>query len=137
MTTQTDIRWKQRFANFEKAFQRLSEAMSEDLEALNTLEKEGAIQRFEYTLELALKVLKDKMADDGLLLDQFSPKAVIRKAYGNQYIEDGEIWLQMVGDRNLLSHTYDLETFEEVLRRVKSAYHSVLKQLYESLKGDV
>ena len=137
MMNRADIRWKQRFENFEKAFHLLADALAGDIDDLNDLEKEGVIQRFEYTLELAWKVLKDKMSDDGLILDQFSPKAVIRKAFGTRYIDDGDIWLQMVGDRNLLSHTYNFKTFEEVLRRVKNAYIPVLSKLYDSLKVEV
>jgi nucleotidyltransferase substrate binding protein (TIGR01987 family) len=137
MTGDSDIRWKQRFANYDRAFQLLDDALATSLDDLNMLEKEGTIQRFEYTLELAWKVLKDKMMADGLLLDQISPKAVIRKAFGAKYIFDSELWLQMIGDRNLLSHTYSFETFEDVLRRVSTIYLPLLRQLYESLKTEI
>lgn len=63
-----DIRWKQRFANFNRAFLLLREAMENDMATLSQLEKEGIIQRFEYTFELAWKVLKDKMENDGIVL---------------------------------------------------------------------
>jgi DNA-binding HxlR family transcriptional regulator len=44
----TDIRWKQRFQNFEKAFLQLKEAMEKG--NLNELEKNGLVQRFEFTI---------------------------------------------------------------------------------------
>lgn len=69
-----DIRWQQRFQNFQRAFGLLREAMDQDLKQLNQLEKEGIIQRFEFTFELAWKVLKDKMEHDGLVIDQISPQ---------------------------------------------------------------
>ena len=69
-----DTRWKQRFSNFSRALSLLREAMEEDVFSLKQLEKEGIIQRFEYTFELAWKVLKDKMEFDGIVLDQISPK---------------------------------------------------------------
>jgi nucleotidyltransferase substrate binding protein (TIGR01987 family) len=101
-----DILWKQRFTNFNSAFLLLREAMENDLATLSQLEKEGIIQRFEYTFELAWKVLKDKMENDGIILDQISPKAVIRQAYTAKYINDPDAWLKMIRDRNLMSHTY-------------------------------
>jgi len=76
-----DTRWKQRFSNFSRALSLLREAMEEDLFSLKQLEKEGIIQRFEYTFELAWKVLKDKMEFDGIVLDQISPKTVVRQAF--------------------------------------------------------
>jgi hypothetical protein len=54
-----DIRWKQRFQNFEKAYLLFDEAMQMDSEKLSQLEKEGIIQRFEVVIELAWKTLKD------------------------------------------------------------------------------
>lgn len=80
-----DIRWQQRFANFKRAFLLLREAMEQDVEKLSQLEKEGIIQRFEYTFELAWKVLKDRMEHDGLVIDKISPKAVIKQAYGSRF----------------------------------------------------
>ncbi|MBK6607802.1 MAG: nucleotidyltransferase substrate binding protein [Leptospiraceae bacterium] len=64
--SQEDIRWKQRFANYESAFLRLKEAM--EMKNLNELERNGLIQRFEFTLDLAWKVLKDYLEDRGLTL---------------------------------------------------------------------
>ncbi|MBV5302202.1 MAG: nucleotidyltransferase substrate binding protein, partial [Methylococcales bacterium] len=94
-----DIRWKQRFSNFSRALSLLREAMEEDVFSLKQLEKEGIIQRFEYTFELAWKVLKDKMEFDGIVLDQISPKAVVRQAFSAKYINDPDTWLKMIGDR--------------------------------------
>ncbi|NCA21862.1 MAG: nucleotidyltransferase, partial [Crocinitomicaceae bacterium] len=78
---EADIRWKQRFKNFSKAINLLREVRELDIKSLSQLEKEGIIQRFEFTLELAWKTLKDKMEDDGLILDKISPKVVIKEAF--------------------------------------------------------
>ncbi|KZZ12361.1 nucleotidyltransferase, partial [Oleiphilus sp. HI0078] len=104
MTSVSDIRWQQRFKNFQRAFLLLREAVESDIASFSQLEKEGVIQRFEYTFELAWKVLKDKMEFDGIILDQISPKSVVRQAYQSKYINDAETWLRMIGDRNLMSH---------------------------------
>ncbi len=121
-----DIRWQQRFQNFQRAFGLLREAMDQDISQLNQLEKEGVIQRFEFTFDLAWKVLKDKMEHDGLVIDQISPRAVVRLAYQSKYIEDADVWLRMIGDRNLMSHTYDSSKFEIVLQAIASDYLPML-----------
>ena len=132
-----DIRWKQRFSNFKRAFLLLREAMENDLVQLSQLEKEGIIQRFEYTFELAWKVLKDKMEDDGIVLDKISPKAVVRQAYNSKYIEDAETWLNMIGDRNLVSHTYDFSKFEVVIQTISSDYLPLLDAWYLELLAEI
>lgn len=132
-----DIRWQQRFANFKRAFLLLREAMENDIAQLSQLEKEGIIQRFEYTFELAWKVLKDKMEDDGGVLDRISPKAVVRQAYHSKYIRDAEVWLKMIGDRNLMSHTYDFEKFEVVIQSIADDYLPSLDEWYLELLTEI
>lgn len=123
-----DIRWQQRFQNFQRAFALLREAMEQDFQHFNQLEKEGVIQRFEFTFELAWKVLKDKMEHDGLIIDQISPRAVVRLAFQAKYIPDAEVWLRMIGDRNLMSHTYDSAKFEAVLQSIAAEYLPMLSE---------
>ncbi|MEN9756045.1 MAG: hypothetical protein RL755_232 [Pseudomonadota bacterium] len=131
-----DTRWKQRFSNFSRALSLLREAMEEDVFSLKQLEKEGIIQRFEYTFELAWKVLKDKMEFDGIVLDQISPKAVVRQAFAAKYINDPDTWLKMIGDRNLMSHTYDFVKFEAVIQSIADSYLPMLDEWYFSLLMD-
>ena len=128
-----DIRWKQRFSNFNRAFLLLREAMDSDRSTLSQLEKEGIIQRFEYTFELAWKVLKDKMEYDGIVLDQISPKAVVRQAFAAKYINDPDTWLKMIGDRNLMSHTHDFVKFEAVIQSIADHYLPMLEEWYLEL----
>lgn len=132
-----DIRWQQRFQNFQRAFGLLREAMDQDLKQLNQLEKEGIIQRFEFTFELAWKVLKDKMEHDGLVIDQISPRAVVRLAYQAKYIADAEVWLRMIGDRNLMNHTYDSAKFELVLQTIASDYLPMLTEWQLGLLAEI
>lgn len=132
-----DVRWQQRFANFQRAFLLLREAMERPLSELSQLEKEGVIQRFEYTFELAWKVLKDKMENDGLILDQVSPKAVVRQAYAAKYIDKPETWLRMIGDRNLMSHTYDFVKFEAVIQSIAREYLPMLQDWYMDLLEEI
>jgi len=137
MESHSDIRWQQRFSNFQRAFLLLREAIESDLSSFSQLEKEGIIQRFEYTFELAWKVLKDKMEFDGIILDQISPKSVVRQAFQSKYINDADTWLKMIGDRNLMSHTYDFSKFEQVIQSIKSHYLPLLDDWYFVLLEEV
>jgi len=132
-----DIRWQQRFNNFQRAFLLLREAMELEPDALSQLEKEGIIQRFEYTFELAWKMLKDRMEFDGIVLDKISPKAVVREAFATKYIDDAETWLKMIGDRNLMSHNYDFTKFEAVINTIREQYLPMLDDWYTSLLEEI
>lgn len=73
------------------------------------------------------------MEYDGLSIDQISPKAVIRQAYAAKYIDDAETWLKMIGDRNLMSHTYDFRKFEAVIQTIREAYLPMLSDWHLDL----
>jgi nucleotidyltransferase substrate binding protein (TIGR01987 family) len=127
-----DIRWKQRFENYEKALRLLHEALA-DVDALSNLEKEGAVQRFEFTLELAWKTLKDYLDYSGVLLDQITPKQAGKKAFAAKIIGDGQLWIDMLDRRNLLSHTYDSAVFDEAVREMAKRYLSGFDELRDFL----
>jgi nucleotidyltransferase substrate binding protein (TIGR01987 family) len=114
----------------------LNEIKELEIGKLSLLEKEGIIQRFEFTLELAWKKLKDKIEFDGIILDRISPKMVLKEAYQAKYINNIEVWIQMINDRNLVSHTYDFETFEEIIPSIQKQYIPVLNELFVSLKNE-
>ncbi len=99
----TEIRWKQRFVNYEKAFGELSLAVARG--QYDKLSQAGLIQMFELTFELAWKTLKDKLEYDGLKAN--SPRDTIKIAFQNNYIQNGELWIEALDNRNLLAHTYD------------------------------
>ena len=131
-----DVRWEQRFQNFTKAISLLNEIKELEIGKLSLLEKEGIIQRFEFTLELAWKTLKDKIEFDVIILERISPKMVLKVAYQAKYINNIEVWIQMINDRNLVSHTYDFETFEEIIPSIQKQYIPVLNELFVSLKNE-
>ena len=124
-----EIRWQYRFTNFSHAFFLLEEALEEGVEALNELEREGVIQRFEYTFELAWNTLKDRMEYDGVGLTTVTPRNVIREAFRARLIGDGEAWIDMLNDRNLMSHTYDSARFEQVIRNIICRYLPILQEM--------
>ena len=128
-----EIRWHYRFKNFSRAFSLLREALEKEGRALNQLEREGVIQRFEYTFELAWNLLKDRLEHDGIVLPTVTPRQVIRQAFQAKLIKDGDTWIAMLTDRNLMSHTYDFAKFDAVIDRIQHRYLAILGELYERL----
>lgn len=109
-----DVRWKQRLQSFRKAFLQLSKASRLAGERdLSDLEKQGLIQAFEFTHELAWKTLKDFLESRGMS-DLFGSKDATREAFSQGLIHNGEEWMAMIQARNKSSHTYN-ETFANEL----------------------
>jgi len=102
-----DVRWKQRLRSFRKAFLQLSKASTLAGERdLSDLEKQGLIQAFEFTHELAWKTLKDFLESRGTS-DLFGSKDATREAFAQGLIHNGEEWMAMIQARNKSSHTYN------------------------------
>ena len=132
MNSNKDIRWIQRFQNFDRAFLLLRSALEErGLEQMSELEKEGLIQRFEYSYELAWKTMKDYLEEQGTIINPVTPRNVIKEAFSAQIIADGQVWVDMMLYRNLLAHTYDFSKFKEVLDAVVERYLDAQEQLHE------
>lgn len=126
-----DIRWVQRFSNYNKAFDKLDEAVRNvkqdygldddgQLTAdafLDNIIKEGVIQRFEYTHELAWNVIKDYLAEVGGI-KIYGSKDATREAFANDLISDGDVWMEMIKSRNLTSHTYNEDTANEIFQKI-------------------
>lgn len=129
-----DIRWKQRFENYEKALLLFREALA-DVGALSELEKEGAVQRFEFTFELAWKTLKDYLVHQGIVLDQITPSSVFKQAFAAKVIRDGQLWIDMLRCRNLMSHTYDEAVFDQAVHEMAERFLQGLNELYDFLKS--
>lgn len=130
-----DIRWKQRFNNYIKAFQTLVEAVElAKTRELSKLEEQGLIQSFEFTHELAWNVLKDYLEDKGIA-GLVGSKDATRSAFKNGLIEQGEDWMKMIEARNKTSHTYNpniaREVVEDVLERFFPAFESMAKKFTE------
>jgi nucleotidyltransferase substrate binding protein (TIGR01987 family) len=136
MNPPADIRWQQRLTNFERALRLLREAMAEGPEALNQLEKEGVIQRFEYCFELAWKTVKDYMEASGIVFDVVMPRQVIKDAFAAKVLNDGATWIAMLDHRNLLSHTYNPVVFEQAVAAIHQRYLPQLEQLHTFLQQE-
>lgn len=133
---ETDIRWLQRLEHYQKALARLSAAATlvarnyDDPEQEDLL-REGLVQRFEYTQELAWKVMKDYAEYQGYTDIQGSRDA-IRTSLQMGIITD-RTWMETIADRNITSHCYDEAEFMEVLTKVVNVYLPMFKALEEML----
>jgi nucleotidyltransferase substrate binding protein (TIGR01987 family) len=134
----TDIRWKQRFQNFEKAWLEFKASLDDPRFAeFSVRERQGVIQQFEITLELAWKTLKDYLQFGGVDINPVVPKVVLREAFAAKIISGGEVWAEMIDLRNQLSHTYSQEAFDEALTVFKTKFEQPLDALYRALKSKV
>jgi len=141
MKFEEDIRWKQRFQNFSRAFTLLNEALDgKDIEKYSGLEKEGIIQRFEYTFELGWKTFKDYLNYSGVEIDEITPRKVIKECATRGIFAganiDPKIYMDMMLERTALFHTYDLEGVNQVVLRIKNIYLKELKAQYHFLKKE-
>jgi nucleotidyltransferase substrate binding protein (TIGR01987 family) len=125
-----DIRWKQRFQNFDRSVVLLREPLAGGVDKLSLLEKEGVVQRFEVALELAWKTLKDYLEHQGVEISPVTPRSVIKAAFSAKIIHDGQVWIDMIDHRNLLSHTYDRKVFEEAVDTLNTRYLAAFDDLH-------
>ena len=129
-----DIRWQQRFGNYQKALAKLEEvAAARDIDSLSELEKEGLIQRFEYTFELAWKTIQDLLEYKGYE-DIKGPNPVLEQALKDGYIQDEKGWRKMKKSRELTSHTYNSDTAADIAEDIKAHYYALLKELETRLE---
>jgi nucleotidyltransferase substrate binding protein (TIGR01987 family) len=122
-------RWNEKISDFNKAVNRLKEAIdeSEKNPTLSTL-KDGVIQRFEFTYELCWKLIKLYLETEGIL-EAKSPRSTFKEAFQYGLIEDGDLWIDMLKDRNLTSHVYDEEMSEEIYKKIKDKYFHALNNM--------
>lgn len=128
-----DIRWKQRFENFNKSY-RLLEKYSKKSN-LNELEQAGIIQFFEMTFEIAWKVLKDYLEKDGFMVK--SPREAIKQAFQNDLINDGHIWIEALANRNLTTHPYDSELSSKMVKEIVDKYFPEIKIMHDKLEKEL
>ena len=145
-----DIRWEQRFSNFVKALHKLTQAVEyiklnfidedepiddSDLGyVLDEMVKEGLIQRFEYTHELAWNVMKDYAKYQGNTSVGGSRDAT-REAFQLQLVTDGKVWMDMIGSRNETSHTYNEETADEIYFKILNEYYPAFLEFQINMRA--
>jgi len=128
----TDIRWSQRFNHFKNAYAQLREALElMENRPLSNLEKQGTIQAFEFTYELAWNVLRDYLVWQGAETISGSRDA-IRESFKRELISDGHGWLAMLQDRNRTVHTYNEETANQILDHLQHRYAPLFSEFIQT-----
>ncbi|MBM7554488.1 nucleotidyltransferase substrate binding protein [Thalassobacillus pellis] len=127
-----EVRWKQRFENFEKAYLVLQENVTHPIKT--DLERAGLVQLFEVTFELSWKVLKDYLEAEGFSVK--SPRETLKQAFQIGLIEEGHPWMDALADRNLTAHTYNDALADKLVKEIKESYFPMIEQLYHKLSKE-
>jgi nucleotidyltransferase substrate binding protein (TIGR01987 family) len=143
-----DFRWEQRFSNFSMAMEKLQQSVEfisrsskidefgGDNQVLDEMIKEGLIQRFEYTHELAWNVMKDYAEFQGNATIGGSRDAS-REALQLKIITNGDVWMDMIKSRNKTSHTYNQETADEIFIKILKEYYPALEEFRVKMKSKI
>ena len=126
-----DIRWQQRFSNYQKALAQLERFIEPP--ALNEREHQGLIKAFEYSFELAWNTLRDLLRSQGNAM-LLGSRDTLREAFRLGLIEQGETWMLMIQDRNLTSHTYNRATADAIADHITDRYLPCFRQLHSRLE---
>lgn len=128
-----NLRWVERLQNFKSAFTQLQKAVElSQTKSLSDLEKQGVIQAFEFTHELAWNVLKDYFEYQGTTSITGSRDAS-REAFQKGLISSGDVWMEMIKSRNLTSHTYNLQIANEITNKALNEYFVAFSELLDKM----
>lgn len=132
-------RWELRFKSYEKAFKRFEDlslvlkVKIENSELISEIEKEATIHRFEFTHELAWKVMKDFLEYEGFQ-NIIGSRSATREAFNKGLLSNGEDWMNMIETRNKTVHTYDEEILNEEFNSIITIYYPLLKTFCNKMK---
>lgn len=115
--------------SFEKALKQLRIALAQEP---GDLMRDAAIQRFEFTVELAWKAIQQKLRAEGIICR--SPKECLKEAFTFGLVQDDPAWMRMMDDRNLTTHTYNEKTAKEIFGRLPE-YLPLFEGLVQKFKG--
>lgn len=135
MAESKDIRWKQRFSNFKKAFMQLKSAVNlASHRELSDLEMQGLIKAFEFTFELSWNVMKDFLFFNGVQ-NIIGSRDAFRSALQNNLISRGDDWMQMITDRNIASHAYDESDAKNITNKIINVYASLFDEFAKNFES--
>jgi len=121
-------RFSQKYENYKNALERLKESVVEFEKTKSLTVRDGVIQRFEFTMDLAWKTIREFLIEQGFT-ELNSPKSVLKQAYSYGLLKDEEVWLNIVNDRNNTSHLYKEEMANEVFGHIHENYIAAFNSL--------
>lgn len=128
-------RWEQRLDSYHKALARLAEIVGASKKrALNEFERDGLVQRFEFTHELSWKLMKayaEYQGFDGI----GGSRDATRKAFEMSLISDGLSWMDMIKSRNETSHNYDGSMADDVVDSIINRFYPLLAEFYQKMNS--
>jgi nucleotidyltransferase substrate binding protein (TIGR01987 family) len=129
-----DIRWKQRFQNFENAYSAFVRMVDRhektpDDEAVQM----ALLQSFEFTFEMSWNVMKDYLENEGYN-EVGNSKQAVRVAFQAGLIVSAEEWMDAIRMRNLSSHTYNQQILQETVAFIAQIFFPLVRDLYFGLK---
>ena len=121
----TDLRWRQRLESLQRALGQLKAALAAHLaDPANEVIGMAVITAYEFSFELTWKTLKDLLAYEGI--DALLPREVLRQAFAYGLVSDGQLWIEMLEQRNLMAHTYDVNRAEQALAMIRDRFAPAL-----------
>ena len=132
-----EVRWKQRFQNFERAYLLLSSDIAATIASMSEREKSGVIQHFQLLFELSWNVLKDYLEHNGVHMSIITPSAVFKAAFKAELVTQAEQWLASLQMRNKSTHIYDEKVMDEVLDFIPTEFYPLVRDLYFDLKKEI
>ncbi len=132
--SQPDIRWMQRLNNFSLALTQLENAVSlSNIRKLSDLEKQGLIQAFEFTHELAWNVMKDYFDYQGSAELITGSRDATKEAFQKGIIQNGDDWMDMIKSRNKTSHTYNINVADDIVVKIQKSYFFLFKKFHQTM----
>lgn len=127
-------RLQERAEDYSKTLKKLKEAI---IQEPTDIVIDGTLQRYEFTFELAWKVMKDYLEYNGIIDSVATPRVIIQSAYQSKIIKNGDKWIQMMLDRNLLSHLYDEEKSRKIYNNIKNIYLELFEEFNKFLELNI
>ena len=126
-------RYQTKYANFASAVERLREGVETYQGSPLKIIRDGVIQRFEFTCELAWKTTREFLLEQSFT-ELNSPKSTMRTAFSYGLIDDEDAWISLLNARNITSHIYDDASAQDIYVQIETSYVVLFEKLLKNLE---